>query len=152
MSQQIEEIITEGDADEVESEDELLELGSDARSVSSKSSRQSLKEGDLESESPLSGEDLAAFGESQKDFEAINLLTQKMLKVLNDNSKLQDGDVVLWTENHLKLLLSLARGLLNHLNLLEELMSFHPTQPISMAPVREILGLVTGDLKYVKSL
>ena len=48
--------------------------------------------------------------------------------------------------------MSLAQGKLKHLELLEEALQFHPKSPINMVVVRELLGLVVGDLQYLKGL
>ena len=53
-----------------------------------------------------------------------------------------------WTENHLKLLISLSMGKLYHIKLMEDLMKIKHTEklPVKMATVKELLGLVAGDL------
>ena len=80
--------------------------------------------------------------------------TARILQALNTNNDLDEGNVA-WTENHLKLLISLSLGKLDYINLMEELMKMKHGSgklPVNMATVRELLGLATGNLEFVKSL
>lgn len=75
-----------------------------------------------------------------------------MIRVLNDNSELADGDVRAWDENLLRLVLSLSQGKLDYVDDIEQAISVHPTPLVNMVTVRELLGLAAGNLEYLKNL
>lgn len=145
-----EDIISDGNAEFID-DDMEVDFEDDASSYSG---------GATDINSSIAGSDArSAFGESATDFTELaakqhqaSLKTfEKFVTLLNNSRNKKHRR--LYTTESVKLIISLSRGSLEMVDLLEqEVMLAHEVSPVSMIAVRELLALSVCDIKYLKAI